>query len=689
MLDRSETRRLASYLSGCWQEGTGEGTVCCDAGTGRPIARVDATGLNMRAALEHGRKVGGPALRAMSFHQRALMMKQIGLRLLEMKEEFYELSLRTGATRTDSWIDVDGGIGALLSYASMGRRELPNTRVLVDGPPVMLSKDGSFIGQHILTPLQGIAVHIDAYNFPVWGMLEKLAPTWLAGMPALVKPASQTSYVTERVVRRILEMDLLPEGALQLVCGSVGDLFDHLTCQDVVTFTGSAATANKLRTHPNIVANSIRFSTEADSLNCAILGSDAQPDTPEFDLFVKEVLREMTAKAGQKCTAIRRVIVPRKLVTPFTEALAARLARNSIGLPEAEGVRMGPLVSLDQRDEVRARVREIAAEARIVLGDPDAVDLVSGDAAHGAFMAPCVLICDDPLEATAPHSIEAFGPVVTVMPYDTLEDAVAIAGKGEGSLVASLFTYDAEVARTVGLGIASLHGRILIGNRDTARTNTGHGSPLPQMVHGGPGRAGGGEELGGMRSVTHFMQRTALQGSPDMLTAVAGQWMPGARRRTEGEHPFRKSLAELEIGDTIVSGKRVITLEDIEHFAEFAGDNFYAHMDEAAARANPFFEGRVAHGYLIVSFAAGLFVQPDPGPVLANYGIDNLRFVSPVYPGDELQVSLTAKQINPRETEDYGEVRWDCTVTRGDGNDVVAQYDVLTMVAKAREKAFA
>ncbi len=687
MLDRTATPRLASYLSGRWQEGAGDGSVCYDAGTGEPVVRVDATGLDMAAALDHGRKTGGPALRAMSFHQRALMMKQIGLKLLELKQEFYELSARTGATRTDGWIDIDGGIGALLSYASMGRRELPNTRVLVDGPPVMLSKDGTFIGQHILTPLQGVAVHIDAYNFPVWGMLEKLAPTWLAGMPAIVKPASQTSYVTEAVVRRILEMDLLPEGALQLVCGSVGDLFDHLTCQDVVTFTGSASTANKLRTHPNIIANSVRFSTEADSLNCAILGSDVTPDAPEFDLFVKEVLREMTAKAGQKCTAIRRVIVPRDLVAPFTEALEARLSRNTIGLPDAEGVRMGPLVSRDQRDEVRARVREIAAEARIVLGDPDKVELVSGDAESGAFMAPCVLVCDAPLSAKAPHNIEAFGPVITVMPYDTLEDAIAIAGKGDGSLVASLFTGDGEVARTIGLGIASLHGRILIGSHSTAKTNTGHGSPLPQMVHGGPGRAGGGEELGGMRSVSHFMQRTALQGSPDMLTAIAGQWMPGATRKSEGEHPFRKSLAELEIGDTVVSDKRVITLEDIEHFAAFTGDTFYAHMNETAAKANPFFEGRVAHGYLIVSFAAGLFVQPDPGPVLANYGVDNLRFLTPVYPGDALQVSLTAKQINPREAEDYGEVRWDCTVTRGEDGEVVAQYDVLTMVAKTQGTA--
>ncbi|MGB8624078.1 MAG: phenylacetic acid degradation bifunctional protein PaaZ, partial [Paracoccaceae bacterium] len=636
-------------------------------------------GLDMAAALAHGREVGGPGLRAMRIHQRALMMKEIGLKLMERKEELYKISTATGATRTDSWVDIDGGIGTLLTYASKGRRELPNGHVIPDGDPEMLSRDGSFIGQHILTPLDGVAIHINAFNFPVWGMLEKLAPTWLAGMPAIVKPASQTSYLTEACVRMMLEMDVLPEGALQLICGSTGDLLDRVRCQDVVTFTGSAATAKKLRTTPAIVENSVRFTAEADSLNASILASDAAPGTPEFDLFIKEVHREMTVKTGQKCTAIRRAIVPAGHLEAVTEALRARIETTTIGNPEDEGTRMGPLASADQLREVERAIERLAQEARIVI----APGTVPGG---GAFIAPCVLVCDDPLTANAPHEVEAFGPVCTLMPYETLEEAVEIANRGAGSLVASVFTNDAASAKTLGLGIARLHGRILYGNRGSAKTSTGHGSPLPQMIHGGPGRAGGGEELGGMRAVHHFMQRTALQGTPDLLTAVAGKWMPGAARRTDGPHPFRKSLAELEIGDTIVTEKRVVTLEDIAHFAEFTGDTFYAHMDDAAAKRNPFFEGRVAHGYLIVSFAAGLFVQPDEGPVLANYGVDNLRFMTPVNPGDALQVQLTAKQITPRETEDYGEVRWDCTVTRDEG-EVVAQYDVLTLVAKAQRAA--
>ncbi|SFP66892.1 phenylacetic acid degradation bifunctional protein PaaZ [Tranquillimonas alkanivorans] len=680
MLDanRTEPRRLESYLAGRWQAGQGDGQVMVDAATGDPVARVDATGLDMQAALDHGRNVGGPALRKMRIHERALMMKQIGLALMEQKEELYALSTLTGATRSDGWVDIDGGIGTLLTYASKGRRELPNGHVIPDGNPEMLSKDGSFIGQHILTPLEGVAIHINAFNFPVWGMLEKLAPTWLAGMPAIVKPASQTSYVTELCVRKILELGILPEGALQLICGSTGDLLDRVTCQDVVTFTGSAATARKLRNTPAIIEHSVRFTAEADSLNACILGPDVTPDSPEFDLFIKEVHREMTVKAGQKCTAIRRAIVPADRVEAVTEALRARFAKTTIGHPGTEGTRMGPLASADQVAEVSSAIEALAREARIVIEQCE----VPTD---GAFCAPCVLVCDDPLNAVAPHEVEAFGPVCTLMPYDTPEQAVAIANKGAGSLVASVFTDDADAARTLGLGIAKLHGRVLFGNRGSAKTSTGHGSPLPQMIHGGPGRAGGGQELGGMRAVEHFMQRTALQGTPDLLTAVVGKWMPGATRHETDVHPFRKSLAELEIGDTIVTAPRQVTLEDIEHFANFTGDTFYAHMDEDAAKRNPFFEGRVAHGYLIVSFAAGMFVQPDEGPVLANYGVDNLRFMTPVNAGDTLQVQLTAKQITPRETEEYGEVRWDCTVTR-DGGEVVAQYDVLTLVSKTQRE---
>jgi len=678
-----EPRRLESYVSGRWTRGAAEGKPLADAATGETVALIDSSGIDFAAALDYGRKRGGPALRKMTFHERALMLKGLGQALMEAKESFYAESLLTGATRKDGWIDIEGGIGTLLSYGSKGRRELPNAMVLSDGPVEPLSRDASFSAQHILTPMRGVAIHINAFNFPCWGMLEKVAPTLLAGMPALVKPASQTAYLTELMVRRMIDTGLLPDGALQLVTGSVGDLLDHVTGQDVVTFTGSAHTGRKLKTSNAIVENSTRFTMEADSLNAAVLGPDAAPGTEEFDLFVKEVAREMTAKAGQKCTAIRRALVPREFAQAAIEALGTRLADTALGHPGEDGVRMGPLASLSQRDEVRARIRDLTSEARIVAGDPEDVRVVSGDPRKGAFLNPVLLYCDTPRAAKVVHECEAFGPVATLLPYDDLDEAVEIAAMGKGSLVSSVFTDDKDVAAAMVLGMAPFHGRILIGNRRSAKTSTGHGSPLPMLVHGGPGRAGGGEELGGMRGVKHFMQRTAVQGTPRLLSAVTGQWTEGADADPHGEHPFRKSLAELRVGDQLVTEKRTVTLEDIEHFGEFTGDTFYAHMDEAAAKANPFFEGRVAHGYLIVSFAAGLFVHPEPGPVLANYGVDNLRFMSPVNPGDTLQVRLTCKEINPRETADYGEVRWDCRVTNDDG-DVVAQYDVLTMVAKER-----
>lgn len=674
-------RQLESYIAGDWVRGAGKAVPLLDAATGAEVALIDASGLDMKRALNHGRNAGGPALRKLSFHERALMLKALGQALMEAKEEFYALSTATGATRTDSWIDIEGGVGTLLSYASKGRRELPNTRTLVDGDVEALSRDNSFSGQHILTPLEGVAIHINAFNFPCWGMLEKLAPTLLAGMPAIVKPASQTAYLTELMVRRIIATGILPKGALQLISGSVGDLLDHVDCQDVVTFTGSAATGRKLKTHKAIVENSVRFTMEADSLNAAILGPDAVAGTEEFDLFVKEVAREMTVKAGQKCTAIRRVIAPRATVEPLIEALGDRLARIALGNPGEEATRMGPLASLGQRDEVRARIAELQGDAEIVAGDPRQAKLTSGDAEAGAFLSPVLLYCDKPGSAKAVHDVEAFGPVSTIIPYETAEEAAELARRGKGSLVASVFTNDAGFAREAVEALGPWHGRVMLGNRVSAKSSTGHGSPLPVLVHGGPGRAGGGEELGGMRSVKHYMQRTAVQGAPWLLSEVTGRWMQGAKTRQDGIHPFRKSLAELEIGDQLVTASRTVTLEDIEHFAHFTGDTFYAHMDEEAAKANPLFDGRVAHGYLIVSFAAGLFVDPAPGPVLANYGVDALRFLTPVNPGDALQVTLTCKQINPRETEDYGEVRWDCTVTNQEAQ-LVAQYDVLTMVAK-------
>lgn len=673
-------RRLESYVLGQWTPGQKDGQTILDAGTGAPVATIDSSGIDFAEVLNYGRTVAGPALRKLSFHDRAGMLKALGLKLMEQKEDFYTESFRTGATRPDGWVDIEGGIGTMLTFASKGRRELPNTRVLTEGPVEPLSRDNTFQAQHILTPLQGVAIHINAYNFPIWGMLEKIAPTLLAGVPCIVKPASQTAYLTELMVRRIIETGILPEGALQLISGSVGDLLSHVEGQDVVTFTGSATTGRKLKTLPAIVNNSVRFNMEADSLNASILGTDAVAGTPEFDLFVKEVAREMTTKAGQKCTAIRRVIAPRAQIDALVAALGERLGKTAVGLPDNEATRMGALASYDQRVEVRERIRDLQADAEIVAGDPNSATLSSGDAEAGAFMNPVLLYCEKPFAATAVHEVEAFGPVATVMPYDSIEEAVDLANKGKGSLAASVFTNDGTVAEEVVLGIAPYHGRVLIGNRVSAKTSTGHGSPLAGLVHGGPGRAGGGEEMGGIRGVTHYMQRTAVQGAPNMLSAVTGRWVEGADGH-QGTHPFRKSLAELKIGDQLITKARTVTKEDVEHFAEFTGDTFYAHMNEEAAKANPFFDDRVAHGYLIASFAAGLFVEPNPGPVLANYGVDNMRFLTPVYFGDTLQVRLTCKEINPRANAEHGEVRWDCQVTNQKG-EVVAQYDVLTMVAK-------
>ncbi|MFN3133567.1 phenylacetic acid degradation bifunctional protein PaaZ [Roseibium sp.] len=678
-------RRLESYVEGAWRRGDGEGQPVLNAATGNVHALIGTEGLDFKAALAWGRAKGGPALRAMTLHERALMLKAVGLRLMELKEEFYLENFATGATRRDGWIDIEGGIGTMLTFASKARRELPNTRVLTEGPVEVLSRDGSFVAQHILSPFIGVAVHINAYNFPVWGMLEKIAPSLIAGMPCIVKPASQTAYLTELVVRRMLQTGLLPEGALQIVTGSAGDLLDHVDEQDVVTFTGSASTGQKLKSSPAILKHSVRFTMEADSLNASILGADAGPGTDEFDLFVREVANEMTVKAGQKCTAIRRIIVPKIHEQAAVEAISARLSKTKVGLPDDEAVRMGAIVSLKDRDGVKAKVAELATEAEIVSGSLDTVDLISGEADRGAFMAPVLMHCAKPFDAEIVHSVEAFGPVATIMSYEDTQEAVELARKGRGSLASSLFSNDGALVHDVVTGLAPFHGRVMIGNRGSAKSSTGHGSPLAPLVHGGPGRAGGGEEMGGMRGVKHFMQRSAIQGTPEMLSAVTGQWVDGASVRTD-VHPFRKSLAELKIGDQIATKAREVTLEDVEHFAEFTGDTFYAHMDSEAAKANPFFEDRVAHGYLIASFAAGLFVDPEPGPVLANYGVDNLRFLTPVYFGDSLKVRLTCKEINPRENADHGEVRWDCQVTN-QKDEVVAQYDVLTMVAKTWSQA--
>jgi oxepin-CoA hydrolase/3-oxo-5,6-dehydrosuberyl-CoA semialdehyde dehydrogenase len=670
---------LRSYLGGAWVTPGGEGRPVLDAVTGEEVATVSSAGLDLAGALSYGRSAGGPALRELTFHQRAGLLKALGSQLREHREELYALSARTGATLADSKFDIDGGIGVLLGYASKARRELPNGTVYIDGGLEPLGRSGQFAGQHIMTSLRGVAVQVNAFNFPVWGPLEKFAPAFLAGVPSLIKPASQTAYLTARLVELMAESGLLPAGAVQLVCGSTGDLFDHLTEQDLVSFTGSAATARQLRSHPVVVSRSVRFNAEADSLNCSILGPDATAGSAEFDLYVRQLVTEMTVKAGQKCTAIRRAFVPAAVADAVAGAVSEQLAAITVGSPSAEGVRMGALASLEQREEVRRSVKGLLAAGRLVFGDPEHVEVTGADAERGAFLSPLLLRCDP--RRSEPHEIEAFGPVATIMEYSGASEVIELAARGLGSLAGSVVTGDAGFARDVVLGIAPWHGRLLVLDTDDAAESTGHGSPLPALLHGGPGRAGGGEELGGIRGVLHYLQRTAVQGSPRVLSAVTGTWVPGTERNTAGGHPFRKSLADLRPGDTVVAGPRQVTLADIEHFAGFTGDNFYAHMDEEAARANPFFEGRVAHGYLVLSFAAGLFVQPDPGPVLANYGLENLRFLTPVYPGDELTVTLTCKQIIPREDAGHGEVRWDTDVTNQDGASV-AKYDLLTMVTK-------
>lgn len=673
---------LQSYVGGRWYTAPDEGTPLLNAVDGSEVARISSSGLDLAYMVDYARTVGGPALAALTFHERGAILKALALALMAGKEEFYALSAATGATTRDSAVDIDGGFGTLLSYASKARRELPNDTVYLDGAVEQLGKKGTFFGQHIYTSRRGVAVQINAFNFPVWGFLEKFAPAFIAGVPSIVKPASQTAYLTELVVRRIIESGLLPEGSVQLLCGSAHGLLDHLSGQDSVAFTGSADTAATLRAHPKLLAEGVHFNAEADSLNASILGLDVPPGSAEFDLYIKQLVIEMTAKAGQKCTAIRRAFVPEALVDEVVAAASARLSKVVVGAPDAEGVTMGALASLEQREQVRKSVRGLTKSARIVFGDPDAVDIVGADAAAGAFLSPILLRCDDH-DAVEPHEIEAFGPVSTVIGYRDTADVIDLAARGKGSLVASLVTADSAIARDIVLGVAPYHGRILVLDSEDAKESTGHGSPLPVLVHGGPGRAGGGEELGGIRGVLHHMQRTAVQGTPNVLTAVGRRWVTGAQRFSGEVHPFRKNLAELRLGDTIVGGPRRVTHADIAHFAEFTGDTFYAHTDPEAAAANPLFGGIVAHGYLVVSLAAGLFVDPAPGPVLANFGVDNLRFLTPVKADDELTVTLTTKQISPRTSVDYGEVRWDATVTNQD-DDAVASYDVLTLVAKPK-----
>ena len=673
------TYPVHSYAAGRWIAPSGSIVSLASAVTGAVVAEIGSGNLDFAAMADHARTVGGPALRAMTFHQRAAMLKALANHLNERRDPLYELSYDTGATKSDSMIDIDGGIGTMFVYASKGRRELPDDTVYIDGALEQLSRGGNFLGQHVATSLQGVAVHINAFNFPVWGMLEKLAPTLLAGVPAIVKPASATAWLAEAAFRIIVDSGILPEGAAQFIAGPTGDLLDRLGSQDIVSFTGSASTALMLKGRQNLLAGSVRFIAEQDSLNATILGPDAAPGTPEFDAFVREVHREMTAKAGQKCTAIRRIIVQDTHRVAVIEAVSDRLAKTVVGDPRLETTRMGALASLAQRDDVRAKAAILGRDARLVYGASDTVSVDGASAHAGAFVSPLLFVCDDPDGAETVHSVEAFGPVSTVMGYRDLGHATALANRGGGSLVASVFTGDPAVAREVVETSGAFHGRLYFANRDTGKEATGHGSPLPHMVHGGPGRAGGGEEMGGIRGVMHYMQRTAIQASPDLMTVITKGWVAGSRIAEKDKHPFRMRFGELDIGHTLWTREREVTLDDIEHFANFTGDTFYAHMDEEAARANPFFPGRVAHGYLILSFAAGLFVDPAPGPVLANYGLDNLRFMKPVSPGDRLKVRLTARH-KTRRNDEYGEVRWDVAVVKQDG-DQVAGYELLTMNA--------
>ena len=681
---------LPSFIAGSWwaPEGPQRVTEVCDAATGEPVSLISTDGLDTAAAVEYARAEGQSGLGELTFHQRALRLKQLALHLGEHKDLLYDLSDKTGATRKDHLVDIDGGIGTLFAYSSKARKELPNSNVIIDGDIEQLSRDGSFIGEHIYTRVTGAAVQINAFNFPVWGMLEKLAPSFIAGVPTIVKPASQTAYVTEACVRLMLDSGLVPDGALQLISGSARDLLDHLDHRDHVAFTGSADTAKLLRSHRNVQEEGVRFTAETDSLNAAILGPDAGPDTPEFEAFIKAVVQEMTVKAGQKCTAIRRTIVPSQHVDSVVEALRARVeSRAVLGDPRDAETTVGALASKDQQQEVAQAVqRLVAAGGEVCFGGPE----TSGRYPEAGAFYPVTTLKFSNSRTPEVHQVEAFGPVTSVLGYSDIDDAVELAALGGGSLVATVCTHDPEIAGEFVRGIGSHHGRVHLLDRDDAKTSTGHGSPLPHLVHGGPGRAGGGEELGGMRGVKHYMQRTAIQGTPDLLTGITGVWHRGAKARTataeavaEGSavHPFRKPLAELRIGDQFASGLRAVRLEDIDAFAESTGDTFYAHTNEEAATANPFFPRRVAHGYLLVSWAAGLFVEPAPGPVLANTGLENLSFLTPVTYDDSIRVTLTAKQITPRETDDYGEVRWD-TVLHNQHDEIVATYDVLTRVAK-------
>ena len=693
--------KLQNFALGKWITGDGEGQNLYNAITGDPIANTSSKGLDFEAMCHYGRSIGGPKLQKMTFHERGRMLRALALHLLSKKDEFYKISWATGATKTDSWVDIEGGIGNLFAYASL-RRQFPDETFCIDGDPAKISKNNTFSGNHICVPKDGVAIHINAFNFPVWGMLEKVAVNWLAGVPAIVKPATVTSFLTEAVVKEIINSGILPAGALQLICGSANGILDYVGNQDVVTFTGSASTGQMLKAHPRILSESVHFNMEADSLNCCVLGNDVTPQQPEFDIFIKEVVREITTKAGQKCTAIRRIIVPENRIEEVRIALGKRLAQTIIGDPNVEGVRMGALAGMAQRMEVLEKVEQLSKTQKIIIGDYENFEVKGADKVKGAFIPPLVFLNENPFKNLDCHNIEAFGPVSTLMPYKTTEEAIELARLGKGSLVSSIITTNSKIAKQYVLGAASMHGRILILNEDCAKESTGHGSPLPLLVHGGPGRAGGGEEMGGKRGVFHYLQRTALQGSPTMLTSILNQYQQGGKYIIKDVHPFKQYFEELEIGETLLTESHLVTEEDIINFANLSGDKFYAHMDPTSLEGT-IFKRTVAHGYFVLSRAAGLFVDPHKGPVLLNYGIDECRFTKPVYPGMSFGVRFTCKEKIDQEkksTDDIskGIVKWlvdvyDATPQEfldkngydGQTGDTVAIATILTMVRKKNQ----
>ena len=681
-------RNYENYALGNWIKGDGEGTPLFNAITGEQIGTASSKGLDFSEMMDYARQTGGPALRKMTFQERGLMLKALALHLHSIKNKFYALSAKTGATKIDSWIDIEGGIGNVFTNASL-RKQFPDLPYHVEGEMAPLSKNGTFIGHHIMTPKQGVAIHINAFNFPIWGMLEKIAVNLMAGVPAIVKPATLTCFLTEMMVREIVDSEILPKGSLQLICGSARGIINNVETGDIVTFTGSALTGKILKANPRLIEKAVSFNMEADSLNCSVLGEDAVPGTAEFDLFIKEVQKEMTVKTGQKCTAVRRIIVPEKLVEDVQICLGKRLYKTTIGDPSVEGVRMGSLAGKEQLKEVSEKVKQLAKSQDIIFGNLEEFKVTGADKNKGAFISPILFINDDPFNKTDCHNVEAFGPVSTIIPYKTIDEAIELAKMGKGSLVCSIVTNNMKIAEEFVLGAASMHGRILVLNEACSKESTGHGSPMPLLTHGGPGRAGGGEEMGGIRGIKHYLQRTAIQGHPTTITALTKQYQVGAEQNTDGPHTFRKHFEEIEIGDTVITDTHLVTLDNIEDFAELSGDKFYAHMDENSLDGTIFTE-RVAHGYFIMSKAAGLFVDPAKGPVLLNYGIDECRFTKPVYPGMTVGVRFTAKEkISQEKKEDddiaKGIVKFLVDVYDDEGETVMLAT-ILTMVKKLDQK---